>query len=96
MAKSGKKKLVLTRRGKLFTRFGMLFIVINSYARLPRQFYSKPPSSEVPDPHLIRANGKLAEELGVDPDWLLAGGAGLVDFHRLLGGLDVDEVGDDV
>ncbi|HEV7418177.1 MAG TPA: YdiU family protein, partial [Tianweitania sediminis] len=42
----------------------------NSYARLPQHFFAPFQASEVPAPLLIALNTRLAEELGLDPDWL--------------------------
>jgi uncharacterized protein YdiU (UPF0061 family) len=42
----------------------------NSYARLPERFYARRPPTPVAAPRLIRLNRALAEELGLDPDWL--------------------------
>ena len=42
----------------------------NSYAKLPEQFYVKQAPAQVPRPALIKVNMELAQELGIDPDWL--------------------------
>ncbi|PLW84463.1 YdiU family protein [Kineobactrum sediminis] len=42
----------------------------NSYARLPRYFYSRQPPTPVAAPGAIRVNRPLAEALGLDPEWL--------------------------
>lgn len=42
----------------------------NSYARLPERFFSRLPPTPVAEPALIRINRPLAEELGIDADWL--------------------------
>lgn len=42
----------------------------NSYARLPERFYARRPPTPVPAPRLIRLNRGLAEDLGLDADWL--------------------------
>jgi uncharacterized protein YdiU (UPF0061 family) len=42
----------------------------NSYARLPERFFMRTLPSEVRSPRLIRLNVALAEELGLDPQWL--------------------------
>ena len=42
----------------------------NSYARLPERFYARRPPTPVAAPRLIRLNRALAEELGLDADWL--------------------------
>jgi uncharacterized protein YdiU (UPF0061 family) len=48
----------------------------NSYARLPERFFAKAVPARFPAPSLVRLNRPLAEELGLDPDWL-AGAEGL-------------------
>ena len=48
----------------------------NSYARLPDRFFARVAPAEAPTPRLIRVNRGLAQELGIDPDWL-ASDAGL-------------------
>jgi len=42
----------------------------NSYAALPEQFYSRTDPEKAHDPELIRMNAVLAEELGLDTEWL--------------------------
>ena len=42
----------------------------NTYTKLPEHFYAKLGPAPVPDPQLIRVNTVLAEELGIDADWL--------------------------
>ena len=42
----------------------------NSYARLPARFYAHQPPTPVSAPRLVHLNRALAEELGLDPDWL--------------------------
>jgi uncharacterized protein YdiU (UPF0061 family) len=42
----------------------------NSYARLPERFHALTPPTPVPAPRLIRLNDALAEELGLDRNWL--------------------------
>jgi uncharacterized protein YdiU (UPF0061 family) len=42
----------------------------NSYARLPEQFYTRQLPVPVADPHPIRVNRELADQLGIDADWL--------------------------
>ena len=42
----------------------------NSYARLPERFYARRLPTPVAAPRLVRLNRPLAEELGLDPDWL--------------------------
>ena len=47
-----------------------MFQFDNSYARLPERFYARLAPTKVSGPRLIRVNGPLAEELGLDPDLL--------------------------
>ena len=42
----------------------------NSYVHLPERFYTRLAPVPVSAPELILANRKLAEQLGIDPDWL--------------------------
>ncbi|MFP4271199.1 MAG: protein adenylyltransferase SelO [Alphaproteobacteria bacterium] len=42
----------------------------NSYARLPERFYAKLPPTPVGTPRLLMLNRALAQELGLDADWL--------------------------
>ncbi|MEO1748401.1 MAG: YdiU family protein, partial [Pseudomonadota bacterium] len=42
----------------------------NSYTRLPDHFYAKQDAQQSPAPVLIALNSPLAEELGLDVDWL--------------------------
>jgi len=42
----------------------------NSFARLPERFYARLPPTPVAEPRLIRLNGPLARELGLDPAFL--------------------------
>lgn len=42
----------------------------NTYARLPEHFYTRQTPVQVPDPQLVCVNRDLAEELGIDADWL--------------------------
>ena len=42
----------------------------NTYAGLPDRFYVKQAAEAVPAPSLLRANAGLAEDLGIDPEWL--------------------------
>lgn len=48
----------------------------NSYVRLPDRFFARRAPAPVAAPRLIRLNRPLAENLGIDPDWL-AGPAGV-------------------
>ncbi|HEX4158345.1 MAG TPA: YdiU family protein [Rhizomicrobium sp.] len=47
-----------------------MFVFDNSYARLPERFYARLAPAKVSAPRLIRVNAPLAQELGIDPDWL--------------------------
>ena len=47
-----------------------VFAFDNSYARLPERFYARLDPTSVAAPRLIRINGALARELGLDPDLL--------------------------
>jgi uncharacterized protein YdiU (UPF0061 family) len=42
----------------------------NSYARMPDKFYSRLAPTPVTEPGPLRVNRALAEQLGLDPDWL--------------------------
>ncbi|MCJ2020232.1 YdiU family protein [Methylobacterium sp. E-065] len=42
----------------------------NSYTRLPERFYARRPATPVEAPRLIHLNRALADELGLDADWL--------------------------
>lgn len=42
----------------------------NSYARLPERFFALTPPTPVSAPRLVRLNDALADELGLDQDWL--------------------------
>src|ERR1700722_11642425 len=42
----------------------------NSYARLPDRFFARLAPTPVKEPRLIRLNGDLARQLGLDPAWL--------------------------
>jgi uncharacterized protein YdiU (UPF0061 family) len=44
----------------------------NSYARLPDRFFARLPPTPVTAPELIKLNGQLASELGLDPEWLVS------------------------
>lgn len=48
----------------------------NSYASLPERFYASRAPTPVAAPRLIRLNRALAQDLGLDPDWL-AGSEGV-------------------
>ena len=42
----------------------------NSYARLPKRFHVETQPAKVPLPTILKVNRDLANELGIDPDWL--------------------------
>ena len=42
----------------------------NTYARLPERFYARVGPTPVAAPGLVRLNEGLAEQLGLDPQWL--------------------------
>jgi len=44
----------------------------NSYSRMPGKFYARVESNAVSRPELIRVNSKLADELGIDAEWLVS------------------------
>jgi len=44
-------------------------------AELPSVLYRKVASTPLPQPHLVHLNRTLAEQLGLDPDWLTTGDA---------------------
>jgi len=46
------------------------FAFNNTYARLPERFFAPIAPTPVRAPRLIRINRALAEQLGLDPDWL--------------------------
>ncbi len=51
----------------------------HAYASLPERFYSPAKAANFPDAKLIEVNDHLAEELGIDPDWLRSiAGLGLI------------------
>jgi uncharacterized protein YdiU (UPF0061 family) len=59
----------------------------NSYARLPKQFFAAVEPTPVDKPRLIRLNRDLAEELGLDPDWLASPeGVEVLAGNRIPGG----------
>ncbi|MBN1238008.1 MAG: YdiU family protein [Gammaproteobacteria bacterium] len=63
----------------------------NTFARLPERFFERRKPAPVAAPRLIRINRPLAEELGIDPDWL-AGPEGLA----VLAGNDVPEAAEPI
>ncbi len=61
----------------------------NSYARLPERFYARVAPAVAPEPRLIRVNGPLAEELGLDADWLASpAGVAVLSGQRVADGSD--------
>jgi uncharacterized protein YdiU (UPF0061 family) len=47
-----------------------MFAFDNSYARLPERLYTRQPPAPVAEPTLIAVNGRLAREMGLDPEEL--------------------------
>ena len=70
---------------------GMLIPFDNTYARLPDRFFARLPPTPVAAPGLLKLNRPLAEELGLDADWL-ASEAGVA----MLAGVDVPEGADPI
>jgi serine/tyrosine/threonine adenylyltransferase len=61
----------------------------NSYARLPDRFYAKLAPTPVARPRLIRLNGALARDLGLDADWLASDdGVAMLAGNRMPAGAD--------
>lgn len=61
----------------------------NSFARLPDRFFAKLPPTPVPEPHLIRLNDALADELGLDADRLRTpDGVAVLAGNAVPGGAD--------
>ncbi len=58
----------------------------NSYARLPEDFYTRLDPTPVADPGPIRVNSALAENLGIDPDWLAS-----TEGTRVVAGNDIPQ-----
>jgi uncharacterized protein YdiU (UPF0061 family) len=46
------------------------FAFDNTYARLPERFYARVAPAIVREPRLLKVNHALAQELGLDPEWL--------------------------
>ena len=69
----------------------MLIPFDNTYARLPDRFFARLPPTPVAAPGLLKLNRPLAEELGLDADWL-ASEAGV----GMLAGVDVPEGADPI
>lgn len=42
----------------------------NTYSNLPERFFARQPPLGAPKPKLLKVNGALAKQLGIDPDWL--------------------------
>src|SRR5690606_1976825 len=53
-------------------RLGHATVVMfdNTFARLPERFFERRRPAPVAAPELIRVNRRLADELGIDADWL--------------------------
>jgi uncharacterized protein YdiU (UPF0061 family) len=61
----------------------------NSYARLPERFYARVAPAAAPEPRLIKVNRALAEELGLDSDWLASpAGVEVLSGQRVADGSD--------
>tara|TARA_R110002110_G_scaffold205066_1_gene416701 strand:+ start:97015 stop:98487 length:1473 start_codon:yes stop_codon:yes gene_type:complete len=56
----------------------------NSYAKLPEAFFSRLAPTPVAAPRMIRTNNSLAEELGIDPQWLASSQAAEVVAGNLV------------
>jgi uncharacterized protein YdiU (UPF0061 family) len=55
----------------------------NSYTRFPARFYARVAPTRVASPRLIRVNGPLALELGLDPEALSADGAQIFSGNQI-------------
>ena len=56
----------------------------NSFSRLPAHFYARVNPEVVSDPSLIRVNAALAEQLGIDCEWLMSPeGLAMLSGNRL-------------
>ncbi|MCX8253538.1 hypothetical protein RHAL1_02005 [Beijerinckiaceae bacterium RH AL1] len=64
----------------------MLIPFDNTYARLPDRFFARLPPTPVAAPGLLKLNRGLAEELGLDADWLAS-----ADGVAMLAGVAVPE-----
>ena len=51
-------------------KLGMPIRFDNSYAQMPDRFFERVMPARYPKARLLRVNAALAEELGMDPDWL--------------------------
>ena len=61
----------------------------NSYARLPERFYARVAPAVAPEPRLIKVNGPLAAELGLDAAWLASPeGVEVLSGQRVAAGSD--------
>jgi uncharacterized protein YdiU (UPF0061 family) len=69
----------------------MQFQFDNSYAALPERFFARVRPAPVTSPRLIKLNARLADELGLDADWL-ASEAGV----RVLAGQSVPDEADPI
>ena len=64
----------------------MLIPFDNSYARLPDRFFARLPPTPVDAPRLMKLNRGLADELGLDADWLAS-----VDGVAMLAGVSLPQ-----
>ncbi len=58
--------------GQMYERRDVTLPFDNSYARLPATFYTKMPATPVANPQLIKLNTPLAQDLGLNTDWLIS------------------------
>lgn len=59
----------------------------NSYARLPERFFARVDPAQPTEPRLIKLNRPLADELGLDPEWLASEeGLGFLSGRAVAGG----------
>ena len=61
-----------------------MFLFDNTYARLPDRFFARLDPTHVQAPRLVRVNRELAEQLGLDADWLASqAGADILAGNRV-------------
>ena len=61
----------------------------NSYARLPERFFARVAPAAVPEPRLLAVNSRLAQQLGIDADWLQSeAGRAMLAGNRMPDGAD--------
>ena len=51
-------------------KLGMAICFDNTYAQMPDRFFERVAPAHYPKAQLLRVNASLADELGIDPDWL--------------------------